>query len=237
MSVQLDMVLLWTTFLLGLRHSLDVDHLAAITDISAAQTTRRGAILGSLGYALGHVGIVFVLGGLALWLGFSLPESFASVMEKLVGVTLIVLAIAVFYSAIKLRDEGKIISRWRLLFDFARKIRLRFRKNKESVDGQDKNLDDLGFFGCTLIGVLHGIGVESPTQLLALGSAAAIGSFSVGFTLISVFSVGMVLSNMAIAWVSIYGFQNARRRKTIFFCLSLVSAILSAAIGIKLLLA
>ncbi|MDZ4836181.1 MAG: hypothetical protein SGJ27_20580 [Candidatus Melainabacteria bacterium] len=236
MNVQLDAVLLWTTFLLGLRHSFDVDHLAAITDISAAQTTRRGAIWGSLGYALGHVGIVFLLGGLALWLGFSLPESFSHIFEKLVGVTLILLGVAVFYSAVKLRDEGKIISRWRLLFGWARNIRARFRKNKPVADDKS-DLDDLGFFGCTLIGVLHGIGVESPTQLLALGSAAAIGSFSVGFTLISVFSIGMVLSNMAIAWVSIFGFQNARRRKVIFFWLSLVSAILSTALGIKLLLA
>ncbi len=234
MDVQLDSVLLWATFLLGLRHSLDVDHLAAITDISAAQTTRRGAILGGLGYALGHVGIVFVLGGLALWLGFSLPTSLATVMEKLVGVTLLVLAVAVLYSAIKLRDEGKIISRWRLLFGFARKIRARFSRNKVTKENE---LDDLGFFGCCLIGVLHGIGVESPTQLLALGSAAAIGNLAVGMTLISVFSIGMVLSNMGIACVSIFGFQNARRRKTIFFVLSLISAILSAAIGIKLLLA
>lgn len=234
MEIQLDAVLIWTTLLLGLRHSLDIDHLAAITDITAAQTTRKGAVWGSLGYALGHVGIVFVLGGLALLLGFSLPDAFGAIMERVVGVTLLVLAVAVVYSAIKLKDQGKIVSRWRILFEFAQKVRRKFSKNAAAVGNNE--LDDLGFGGCFLIGVLHGIGVESPTQLLALGSAAAIGSFGVGFTLISVFSAGMIASNMAIAMVSIYGFQNARRRHAIFFALSLISAALSFYIGVKLLI-
>ncbi|MBY0358611.1 MAG: hypothetical protein K2W82_11465 [Candidatus Obscuribacterales bacterium] len=223
----MDILLLWTTFLLGLRHSLDVDHLAAITDISAAQSSKKTALIGCLAYAIGHAGIVFVLGGLALLVGFSIPAGLSTILEKVVGITLLVLAGAVVYSAIKVRDQGRIVSRWRILYQWAQKL------TGQKQDGA--NFDDLGFKGCLLIGALHGIGVESPTQLLALGSAAALGDYMVGFSVISIFAAGMILSNMVIAFLCIYGFQNARKRQAIFFWLSLLSAALSAFIGLKLL--
>lgn len=225
-------ILFWTTFLLGLRHSLDFDHLAAITDIAAAQSSRRAAFMGTLAYALGHAGIVFILGGLALYAGLIIPSAWEHILGKIVGLTLLALAIAVVYSAIKSRDQGKIVSRWRILYAFSRRV---MRGLSGKSEAEDKGLEDLGFGGCLFIGFLHGIGVESPTQLLALGSAAALGNYTVGLALISVFSAGMIISNMAIAYVSIFGFQNARKRQQIFFWLSLISAALSAFIGLKLL--
>lgn len=236
MESTLDMVLLWTTFLLGLRHSLDFDHLAAITDISAAQSSKKAAFVGTFAYAIGHAGIVFVLGGLALLLGASIPEAATAWLEKVVGVTLLVLATAVIYSAIKVRDQGRIVSRWRILYEFSQKLRQRLRLKQTGNEAVEAKFDDLGFGGCFLIGILHGVGVESSTQLLALGSAATLGSYFIGFTIVGVFSAGMIISNMVIAYLSIYGFQNARRRHHVFFWLSLLSAALSAFIGIKLLL-
>src|SRR5688572_19470297 len=114
MNPSLDMAVLWTALFLGLRHSLDVDHLAATADIAGAQSTRRKALWGCIAYALGHAGIVLVLGGISISLGLTLPESFGSVMEKVVGVTLIVLAGAIVYSALRYGQEGKILSRWRI---------------------------------------------------------------------------------------------------------------------------
>ena len=50
--------LLIAALLLGLRHGIDWDHIAAITDISATQRSwRRGVLLGSL-YAAGHALVV-----------------------------------------------------------------------------------------------------------------------------------------------------------------------------------
>ena len=94
----------------------------------------------------------------------------------------------------------------------------------------------MSFRSCAIIGVLHGVGVESPTQLLALASATVIGSKMVGLTLLSSFVVGMVISNMAVALLAIHGFQSAKRRRTVFLVLSLLSAVLSAVIGVQLLL-
>jgi high-affinity nickel-transport protein len=163
MNASMDLFVLWTALLLGLRHSLDFDHLAAIADIAGAQSTRKGSFRGCLGYALGHAGIVMVLGGAALLLGLHIPEAFGAVMGKLVGATLLLLAGAIIVSALKFRDQGKIVSRFRIIYTLANRL-LFLWKGKRGADKADT--DDLSFAGCSVIGVLHGIGVESPWPLL-----------------------------------------------------------------------
>src|SRR4029453_12435639 len=78
-----------SAFLFGFRHGIDWDHIAAITDIAGSQDDR-----GTL-YAVGHALVVFLIGTAAILLGERLPESIDNVMEKIVGVTLIMLGVFV----------------------------------------------------------------------------------------------------------------------------------------------
>jgi high-affinity nickel-transport protein len=231
----MDPFILWTALVLGLRHSLDFDHLAAIADISGAQSTRKSSFWGCAGYALGHAGIVLLLGGAALLLGLHIPAAFGAVMEKVVGVTLLILAGAIIISALKYRDQGKVISRWRIIYSIANRLLSGWKREPQS-DDPDKSKDDLSFSGCLVIGVLHGVGVESPTQILALGSAMTLGNPVLGLGLVALFAFGMIVSNMAVALLAIYGFQSARQRQIVFLVLSLISAVFSAIIGVMLLL-
>lgn len=268
MSPSLDLMIIWTAVLLGLRHSLDVDHLAAITDIAGTQSTRRGAFWGCAAYALGHAGIVLVLGGFALLLGLKVPEAFGWVMGKIVGVTLLVLSVAITVSALRTRNQGKIVSRWRILYSWVSRLLPGNRQTESpavasgsqssganhghprtdpgtgALSGPNQSgpgraggdePSDLSFSACLLIGLLHGIGVESPTQLLALGSAMTAGTALMGLSLVGLFATGMIVSNMLVAALAIYGFQSARRRNAVFLGLSILSAVFSAAIGIHLL--
>ncbi len=76
------LVLLWTALLLGLRHSFDMDHVAAITDICAAETDRRRGLLYSFGYSAGHALIVLILGVAAMALGLVLPPGLEASMGR-----------------------------------------------------------------------------------------------------------------------------------------------------------
>src|SRR5579875_1840326 len=94
MSTPLELAL-FSCLLLGFRHGFDYDHLAAITDITSVQRGwREGMRLGLL-YALGHALTVAILGVAVIFLHLSLPRHLDSVGERLVGATLIVLAIYV----------------------------------------------------------------------------------------------------------------------------------------------
>src|SRR5262249_2433512 len=120
-------------FVLGLRHGIDWDHIAAITDITSSavttneaeaegqlvavtasgagmstgipihgptskwRETRQGLFLATM-YAFGHASLVVLLGLLAIWLGTILPEWIDPLMERIVGVTLLLLGIYIFYS-------------------------------------------------------------------------------------------------------------------------------------------
>jgi high-affinity nickel-transport protein len=141
------MALLGTALVLGLRHGIDWDHIAAITDI--AGTTRNGAARGStLGvvlaappsfssgvvswqavwlaslYALGHGAIVIVLGLAALLFGAILPDWIDPLMERMVGATLIFLGVWVVYSLVRYwrgETDFRLQSRWMLVFSGVRR--------------------------------------------------------------------------------------------------------------------
>jgi hypothetical protein len=63
---------------LGFRHGLDYDHIAAITDISSVQAKARDAMRFGLLYVGGHATTVAVLGALAVMFRVSLPPAFVS---------------------------------------------------------------------------------------------------------------------------------------------------------------
>ncbi len=130
---------------LGLRHGIDWDHIAAITDItssvisteaaggqlavtrSGGQTTsvslavsrrrevQQGFFLGTL-YAVGHASVVASLGLLAIWAGTILPEWIDPVMERIVGVTLLALGAWIFYSLWRYGRSFRLQSRWMVIF-------------------------------------------------------------------------------------------------------------------------
>ena len=96
---------------LGLRHGIDWDHLAAITDITAAQdSTRRGVVLGSL-YALGHGAMVLAIGIVAIVAGKSLPDWADALMGTVVGWTLVLLGVYLVFSLMRNRGQVKLRSR------------------------------------------------------------------------------------------------------------------------------
>ena len=76
-----------TTFGFGFRHGIDWDHIAAITDITGSQATRRTSMVFATLYALGHGLVVFGLGFAAIVLSEQLPAGVDGVMERFVGVT------------------------------------------------------------------------------------------------------------------------------------------------------
>src|SRR5258708_15611286 len=99
-------------FILGLRHGVDFDHVAAILDI--VQTTannpthkdndrkhvRRFSLWLALLYVMGHAAVVLTLGLAALYFSASLPNWIDPVMRRVVGVTLVALGILVLRSVV-----------------------------------------------------------------------------------------------------------------------------------------
>ena len=76
---------------LGFRHGLDYDHIAAITDISSVQARVSDAMKYGLLYVSGHATTIAVLGAAAIAFRLSLPAASDRWAERLVGITLLTL--------------------------------------------------------------------------------------------------------------------------------------------------
>src|SRR5438132_3107642 len=87
-----------------------------------AHEQRHAVGLASL-YALGHASVVLVLGVLALTLGAVLPDWVDPILERVVGVTLVLLGVWVLISVVQYvrgKGEFRMRSRWMLVFDGVR---------------------------------------------------------------------------------------------------------------------
>ncbi|WP_305142673.1 High-affinity nickel-transporter [Geobacillus thermoleovorans] len=151
---------------LGMRHGMDSDHVAAIADMVGSESRRRQQLALGIMYAIGHGAIVFVMGVAALMVGARLPESSAAAIELLVGVTLVLLGGMMLFSLFR---RGEVKSRFQLLYEFGHTV-TRWLRGRREMDSC-RSFSHVGWAGALIIGIIHGIGVESPTQLAIITHA------------------------------------------------------------------
>ncbi len=82
-----------------------------------------------------------------------------------------------------------------------------------------------------VIGMIHGIGAETPTQLLIFVAAAGAGGKGAGVVLLGCFIVGLLSSNSVVALASTFGFLGAARNWRLYVTVSALTASFSLVIG------
>jgi len=81
------------------------------------------------------------------------------------------------------------------------------------------------------VGMIHGVGAETPTQLLLFLAAAGAGGATEGLVLLVCFLVGLLTSNSLIAVAGTFGFLGASRNWPLYVAVSVVTAVFSLVIG------
>ncbi|HWF44657.1 MAG TPA: hypothetical protein VG537_08440 [Candidatus Kapabacteria bacterium] len=211
---------LLSTLLFGLRHGVDYDHIAAITDITSGQQSRRESVKLGLFYAAGHGAIVLALGTLAVFFGSLLPVSIDSIMERFVGATLILLGCYVIWNLVVTpRENFQMMGRYKIL------IRLYYKLSGRPIPN---NYMPRSAF---IIGIIHGIGAETPTQLGLFLFAAGVGGRMLGFAGVLLFVLGVLITNMMMSALSADLFQRSTHRQAIYRGIAGITAAYSLAIG------
>jgi ABC-type nickel/cobalt efflux system permease component RcnA len=90
-------------FLIGMRHALDADHLAAVASMATAQRGVRSAAWRGAVWGLGHTLTLFVIGGVCLLLDAEVPPPLARAADLAVGAMLVFLGAEVFW---RMRRQG-----------------------------------------------------------------------------------------------------------------------------------
>ncbi|MBI3366753.1 hypothetical protein HY041_03960, partial [Candidatus Roizmanbacteria bacterium] len=86
------------------------------------------------------------------------------------------------------------------------------------------------------IGVIHGIGAETPTQVLLFVTAAGVGGSFIGSILVLAFVTGLVLSNTLISLFSLTGYAKAKKNSSVYLLLGAMTGIFSLIVGLLFLL-
>ncbi|HZC43207.1 MAG TPA: hypothetical protein VE195_03470, partial [Acidobacteriaceae bacterium] len=185
---------LFTAAVLGFRHGFDYDHIAAITDVVSVQSSRRIAIKLGMVYALGHALTVAGLGSIVILLGISLPAGIDRWAERLVGLTLLILGIYVLGTLVFRPDDTLPKSRYMLLHAGYHRARMAFKRRQEGAEEYTapRNFDARSVF---VIGVIHGMGAETPSQLMIFLLAANLGGATLGMLGLAMFLVGLLTMN------------------------------------------
>jgi high-affinity nickel permease len=203
------------------RRSLGADQLEAIR-------------LGTL-YAVGHGIVVIVLGIAALAFGALLPDWLDPIMGRVVGLTLVGLGIWVLYSVARFaRGEGefRLRSRWMLVFDGTRYA---WRRLQARLHGHEHveplEMSSYGTRTALGVGMIHGIGAETGTQVLLIAAVGGAASAGLGVPMLFAFVVGLLISNFSIVLVSSVGFAASQTREMIYVVVGAVAGVFSLIIG------
>lgn len=279
-SPGLEIGILVTVFLTGLRHGFDLDHIAAITDISSSSLTRRRSLVLGTAYIVGHAVVLLLLGVLAVVLGQRIPAALDSLMGRVIGLTLLILGGYVVYALIRFRRDFRLQSRWMLILAGIRRSLAWLRRHrsdpiviehdhphptsghhhvdrlpppgratapegsvlvatkvhnhshKHVVQVPPDPFKEYGVATSVGIGMIHGVGAETPSQLLLFTTAAGVTSALGGMALVATFVGGLMLGNTILAVATAAGFSRGKRLPVVYMLLAGVTAVLSMVVGL-----
>jgi hypothetical protein len=218
----------------GHTHDTEASRLHAFGESRFAHEQRHAVFLASL-YALGHATVVVVLGIIALLAGAILPDWVDPILEKVVGVTLVLLGAWVLYSVVQYargKGEFRMRSRWMLVFDLVRHgwgaLQARIHGHEHHPSPHAQQYGPRTAFG---VGMIHGVGAETGSQALLLAGIAGVSGVT-GIVILLAFTIGLLISNTLVAVVSASGFIGAQRMRTVYVIVGAVAGTASLVIGL-----
>lgn len=209
--------------LIGLRHSMEADHVAAISTMVATSKgrLRKAPLLGAM-WGIGHTATLFVAGLLVLLFAVHIPENLSLRLEFGVGVMLLFLAISTFTGF----SVGKF---FRGFFGRRRHSHVHAHPDKGLVHEHDHDHHDHRHgHKSILIGMVHGMAGSGALLLVVL---SAIHSVPLGLAYIAIFGAGSVASMAGISTLIGLPFARARNAARLTVALKYAAAAVAFVIG------
>jgi hypothetical protein len=209
---------LTAALVMGFRHGIDYDHIAAISDLSRLEISPRRAMRLGMLYVLGHAATVTVLAAIVIFFQRSLPIGIDRWTERLVGITLLILGIYVFATLFRRQDHKHWApsSRFLLIANATRWSAWRIRRLFGAGPSEQPNALSWSASNTPafIVGVIHGLGAETPSQLLLFLLAANLGGTGRGFLGLAMFLAGLIAMNTLMC-ASMAGLTRAGARQPV----------------------
>ena len=193
--------------LMGMRHALDADHLAAVASLSTRTRGLRAAIFQGTAWGLGHTLTLLVVGILCLLLGAAVPSAWAESLELVVGLMLVVLGAQVLLRMYRRRVHVHVHQHG----DGTAHLHAHRHAAEEVHDPSRHEHPHARALPlrALAVGVVHGLAGSAALLLLALSSVS---SFWLGLAYILLFGVGSILGMAVLSAVIAVPLQASARR-------------------------
>lgn len=209
--------------LMGMRHTFEADHIAAMASLSARTISLKQAAFQGVIWGVGHTLTLLFFGLLVITLNIQLSEQNSLWLELIVGVMLIFLGIAVFKDIVKKKLHFHIHKH----NDGSLHIHLHSHKNEPLEIHTHQHRNNFPY-RALYVGILHGLAGTSALVVLVLTSAD---SKIMSFLYISIFGVGSIIGmgllSLTIAFPLYHSVNKFRRLHISLLSLAGVSAILT----------
>jgi len=186
------------SFLLGIRHALDADHLAAVATLATRSRSVGHTVGLGVAWGMGHTLTLMLFGGAVLLLGFAFPLEAAEALELAVGVMLALLGANVLHRV--WRD--RIHFHWHYHEDGVAHVHAHGHAGETGE--HQPSLHRHGHWRdfplrALMVGMVHGMAGSAALILLSL---EAVDSVSWGLGYIAIFGAGSILG-MAVLSIAI----------------------------------
>ncbi len=218
--------ILFFGFLLGLKHAIEADHIAAVsTIVSERKSLWSSAIIGGI-WGVGHTISLLIVGVLVLLLNYRVSERVEGILEFCVGIMLIFLGLNVLQKMLRggefhfhSHEHGENLHTHPHIHD------------QVSASDEPKTHHGLSLAPRPLIiGMVHGLAGSAGLMLLVLPT---IESASLGLLYIVVFGIGSIGGMMLMSMiVSLPMYLTASHFNRINFWLRAFAGLFSVALGL-----
>jgi len=183
--------LLGLGFVLGLRHALDADHLAAVATIVSERASLRGSSIVGVIWGIGHTITLLVAAVIILSLDLAIPEPVGQLIELAVSCVLILMG----FNLLRKLFSGGILHHHPHKHGQIVHTHPHVHANPADTGQHShvflsmKGLMKSGARASLLLGMLHGLAGSAALMLVV---AASIGDMYVGLMYVAVFGVGSI---------------------------------------------
>jgi high-affinity nickel permease len=185
-------------FLVGMRHALEADHVAAVAVLATrAKSVRQALPLGVM-WGIGHTLTLLAFGAVIVVFNNNLPQTVTLMLEALVGVMLVVLGADVIYRLLKKRMHFHVHGH----VDEKRHIHAHSHEGKKTHDLSPHGHEHFKglSFRALAVGMMHGLAGSAALVLLTTQSVDLVSTRIIYIGLFGLGSIaGMGLLSIVIA--------------------------------------
>ncbi len=200
--------MLFIGFLLGMRHAIESDHVAAVASLVTRSTGISESIrLGSV-WGVGHTITLFIFGSVVMFLDNMIPEQIAMMLEFTVGIMLVALGFDVLRRCKNKhvhihphRHEDGTVH----LHAHQHSYKTEHKSNEHEHIHTSKPFP----LRALLVGIMHGMAGSAALIVLTMQS---VHSFSMGLIYIALFGIGSIAGMAALSIAIILPLRQSHKR-------------------------